>query len=695
MRTVIISCVGQRPLAVITPIKPLIRVKNLQPSQVTICLITTKHTEKMQVEHCGDWLREHYPDITISKHPFVQTEDFVASLCAGFDDVYFNTNSGMNWQISFMCLHLPEKTVCISSDMERLYVWNLLHDAREAEVFALEDMGLTECCRLSTHINVTVLTEMKATLGGSVRKTFAEKGIKTSFDIHFKDKNPQTAITTEINEEINQRLIWVNEQKGQFYLLFDLTLDGVYPQYVKKHIELKQRLRENTDAVRPAYLKDLYRLLTSVFDSVNYNVTIATDQPQLVERAAIDGIDHIRIHKDIARNMALFDFVAGKRHITPKAVIPRRLTESAFRRKGSDLSAPPLLVCLGDNLETTLKAIHAHQPRPILIFFDTTSPKISRLARKLAMVLGEMQPPVNVYLMETDHRGGGILTMLRNIRQPLIANITAGTKMQTVALSCAARLSGNDDGLYSIKGESTTQVARLGGFAIPIPPFPLEEIILPQIARVRDAALKDKSFRNDLWHFILDDLVGKRIEPGTSLLGLKIAGTQYTVFDRDAKTGKLKAPWNEYLYDVSEAFFDERKGGIWWEAVVAQAVHDIITTDVHWQVTWNWSRGSSKRYFSELDVVFSYKNRIFVISCKSGSSISLVRESFLVKSEAAKRFGRQHVPCIAVPFEKHKEKTLTNTRINSVGILTPEILSDRDKFTECLTGLASSLKTSG
>jgi len=71
-------------------------------------------------------------------------------------NVYFNTNPGMHWQVARLTQILPDKTLCLASDMENCYSWNILEAIEHSKSTSLQNIGLEEYCRVEEKLNITI-----------------------------------------------------------------------------------------------------------------------------------------------------------------------------------------------------------------------------------------------------------------------------------------------------------------------------------------------------------------------------------------------------------------------------------------------------------------------------------------------------------------------------------------------------------
>lgn len=654
-KTKILSLAGQRPLAVITPINAFL--KTLQGA-VEIILIHTKQTETV-AESCEKWFKEEYPAHVITLKLFSKERQFVEDICKDTEEICFNANPGMNWEIAFMSLYLPEHTKCLASDNEFMYLWNLMNDISTADKNELADLGLETYLNLSEDIRVKATSSPKNTLHPLLAGLVNSK----SFAVSFKKPDKKRAPIQYLNE----RLIWINEYKGRLHLFFDFMSRPEDPSKKKKKI-IKDHNR--------------YRLVTTVFDPINYEVTIVSNREDIIKRAGIDGYKHI----DALKNSDTWQKMLKKQiensfTVKPKNVIPFKSAAIPIEGNHGSIGAKPLAVMFGDNVDPTLQAIHSHVPAQCdtaVIFYDKASPKICCLAERMQQVL--LEQGINAVFLPTDHRGCSIIDSMKLINKDFIFNITPGTKMHTVVLTVTARKRNAIDRVYSI---NKSQIEPLvGGNSLPVIPPAMDEILKCQFAG--HSPLSNKISNEALWDVILSGLNSNSIKSDANIFNPLYVESRFRISGNAVEfQGKT--------YELDPLCLKSGEG-FWWEDVVARAIHKTLNIMPYTQVKWNW-QGENRNgaFLSELDVVFPYNTKVVVISCKTGQD-QLALNAYLVKSEAIKRFGRLSVlPFVALPHNKEHNKEFEP--INGVGILSPSILANKDKLETSINSLASALST--
>ena len=249
----IISCVGYRALAVVTPINTLVK-RCTDDKEIEVSLLYTNRITKGEAYKSKEWLENKFGNIKVEAFHFEGNKDFINQLCHNKKNLYYNANPGMNWQIAFLSFCLPKCTKCFSSDFEYLYEWNLMDDLSKSSKTELLNLGIDSYEKLDSKIDkIEMKSELKSSLSQTVKDCLKELGFNALFSIKQKD------IPKSINNIINENLIWVKELRGNLYLIFDL------------HGRNTKSLMQN------------FRIITEVFDPVNYAVTIVNGNKSLIK----------------------------------------------------------------------------------------------------------------------------------------------------------------------------------------------------------------------------------------------------------------------------------------------------------------------------------------------------------------------------------------------------------------------------
>lgn len=669
-KTKILSCVGKRPLAVIMPIHAVLKSKHLSAEEVEIILICTDKTIDIGSK-CCEWFKKEFPKIAISDPVLFDNRcEFLNNLIGSDDAIYLNTNPAMNWEISLICLNLPKHTLCIASDNDYCYIWKLIEDAQSSDRIELKNIGLDTLAFFSEMISkISISQEDNTHISKQIKACLADLSKKgKSFKIRIAN------LPENISQRINRRLIWIKENKGRLYLLFDMV-----------------------DDMDTGSLLDDFRLITAVFDPLNYTITLASNKSKVIERAKIEGIDYIKLSGNPVWHNDIGDWINGRWNITPKAIIPDYSPSAALNISSSKLPKinRTLCVCIGDNIEPTLKAILSHpEIDSISLFFDSTSPKMRLLAKNVAIIYKTKNKHIS--LIPTDHRGSGIVKNITDISKQKIKcviNITPGTKMQSVAFSSAAIVIDCLNEVYSIYRDSSAgkeTIRRL------LDSQDCADVISPEVRDLLncffvpiryDGALSIENERIlslNIWKYILDEIASNRMKAFKNFTDFENYNKRYKVQLHDDQL-----IFNNKTYKLNPSFMD--RDGIWWETTVGYAVSQSLNDKIYWQTIWDWVDDKGQQY-AEIDVVAKYKNHILAISCKTMKR-NLYNAVYMIKSEAAKRFGRFSVPLLAIPHEEHNGKKLGGSIIEGVAILTPSILKEKQKLLNFFNEFLSSLST--
>jgi hypothetical protein len=678
---VIISCVGQRPLAVIVPIKSLIMRKGFTLEDTSIRLMYTEKT-KGKAEECQKWFEEAFQRINVKIDPFNNQDlgSFMESIEKTAKEIYFNSDPGMNWQVAKVTMHLPRNARLMYADFQNLYIWPVDRDIKDAEKIELTDIGFELYNRFSEKrfikkegVNEGIHDEIRALL--------VEHNYNAHFEVEYK-KQPQD----KIKEFIRDRLVWVKERYGMVYLLFD---------FIKR---TSQKDGQNEEDQGPSNL-DMYRAVTDIFDPLNFIIAIITDDFFLKERSRIDGVYFIYVggkdNESWKKNVLSW---IREKWVLPKGRVPQQQTENLSDKERITGIESCLFVSLGDNIETTLKAIRYHGLKDVFVFYDRKAYRIWLAAKRVKEGLKD----VNIRLLPTDNRGSGIMNNIRKRSQgikDIHINISPGTKSQAVAMVQGARSIGRLDSLFSIE-RNVDMVKNLLDDSKTLKKHDLHvmDLINCNIARFKESL---PIHEDPVYLAIMQGLSNNTIKRGSHILELKNNKGQ-SIFNKvpDGEEGDtfiLECTLDGRKHRFHKDFLDPDKGGIWWEAAVAYALKINLTDNILWSVRWGWSEKHEGQkgdlFFSEIDVVFPFEDLICAVSCKSGKRGLEEMVRYQIKSEAQKRFGRFALSFIAVPFDRYKGEEYKGRIIDDVMYLTPSLLLNSEELKKGIKDFAESKRT--
>lgn len=684
----IISCVGMRPLAVISPISTLIERKKMEKEDLQVVLFTTEFVRE-KAEKSKSYLEERFPGISVRVVPL--EKDNIRSVLEPENEeqhhFYFNVDPGMNWSVAMVSYYLPSSTTCFYADFARLYLWNINEDPQNAYALHLLNVGLDTYNRFSDDLLFEEEEGINEGLRENIKSLLKDQGFKSHVRVKFR--SPE--VPELLRNFVNSRLVRAFEKHASICLLFDFQFSH----------ELAQMSKEEAREKRKEYTA-LYRAVTEIFNPLNFSVSFATDDYHLRERALADGYPVIWTREASGETWKerLINWITGNYRVRPKSVIHRELK----RDSGVTVSkrAPArknLFVCLGDNVTPTLKAILSHDPENVYLFYDRNSDLISSIARNLRDLM--MTRGKYVELIETNNRGQGIIEFIMtkaSRMQEFQINLTPGTKAQTVALTRAAKLLGNERNLFTIhsrKGsESITRLVDDESLCEVINPSP-EMIIKCQPVKFKEAYEPPEI---DAFLKVMAMLAQKRVSGNLShILGLRLRNKPvFKKLGTSSQKNKIRL-WcllDGKDYEIEQSFIDSERSGIWWEAAVAYVIKKGLDVNVMWSAMWEWPGSSKqKRFLTELDVVFGWNNYICVVSCKTGREGFSPVTRYEVKSEARKRFDRFALPFIAVPVDEYHGKLYAGVTEEGVMYLTPSVLAHGERLKEVLGHFAISKKT--
>jgi hypothetical protein len=641
------SLVGKRAIPVCLPLFTILH-RNAKRAEVNLIYTGGTYNE---AEECKNFIEEVFRDrVSIQ---IVAYKDIIDKL----DKISLPTNSfwnlspGMNWQVSEVTLKMDNNSTILLADTEYLYFYKS-EDFSLTNKLILKNLGLENYIRLNKEVSIEQT---------DTPHKIARENLELSRGYIFKEIKilNKERVGSNILKWINKSLIAVKEHKGFLYLYIDMN--DIPQDILKRFQERKNRA-----------CTFFYRIVNSVFPSENYRVIIYTNDQWLIERAKIDNIYAV---DTIGKLKSLFN--------SPPLPYKYKIEQSNDRegsRLSKDRKGKILFLCCGINVEPTIKAIHYHKPDTVILFYDKNTPYTQSIAKNIRTLYFHESLPV--ILKETDHLGSDIVKTISEYTRgfkEVEFNITPGTKAQTIALSIGAKYRNSGSGVWSIKdtslkniitGEERAGIDKLEDFADRI-----IKINFSQWGNISKYQISEENI--PLWQDILKGLASGRIRyrgEGLRGLGLRLDEKNHTV------------EYNGKRYKLPEEYFEtpddrDTHKGKWWEAVVATALMKIckkedIGLNLEWPI--------KQKPLTELDIVFSYKSYIVVISCKTALS-DIDYEVFLLLSEAKKRFGRFTICCIAVPEKSNSYES--GNRVRIIGV------DELSRIDEVLDEFIASLKT--
>jgi hypothetical protein len=683
------SLVGERGIPVCMPIYFLLKENYRKKAEVT--LIHTPHTTEV-ADLSASFLKQEFKNrVRIS---LVVYDDFIRALKSNSIDekAEINLTPGMSWQVAEVILNLPENITCINMDYRYLYRYVLKDGIDSASPVKIDrKLTLKNYSFLNPAINIVKT--------GKPHRFINMYGLNKKNGFTLKLKNQKYM------DWINHSLVWGEEIGGFLYLLFDLTEAGLFSSLKKKK-----------DIRNPAL--SLYRMILATFNTLNYGITIISDNPHMRKRAELDGINAIPENE-----LRIKEWI--KCPPEPKKIaIPLKSPSIRWSFKDSSFEDPgerTLFLCLGDNVVTTLKAMDSHCnihgiDRTVL-FFDSDSGRLRSMAEYT-----ESNPLIfgRITTEPTDHMGRGVIERIvelsRHADSEFFFNISPGTKAHTSALSTAARLVGSSKNVFSIRKEAIVSVltGEVAGKVPSVPPARIISFYCPYSEQQRNEVASSIKRSARLWDSLLYGFAEGHLSfRGGGLRGIVMSGRSMLEPHWSDKAiwlthrglqGRFKLP--EGIYNKKE---DIEKGW-WWEIVTYWAIHKHgISSRVLLNVLcYNHEkekRTKSRRQpyskkrpddyyrqlYSEIDLVFSYREHIIAISCKTATK-SLYIDALQLLSEARARFGRMAVCFLAVPH-RIEDRFIKVSGRDSVRVLTPEELSDREKLVDTIERHIADLST--
>lgn len=650
------TLVGERPIPVLMGLWTLLsRNQNLK---VKSTFIHTTQTRKI-AEKVSEFLKNYFKG-RFYDESFLLYNDFISRLMKGNieEKVFFNFTPGMGWQISEILLHMPENLSFTGyyNDFEHLYFFDAENALTGEKKEELSDLGLENYLSLQEEFELEEVNKDAI----HADKKWVFKKIK---------KLPDGE--REYLSKINDSLVYLNEKRGLLYLYFDL-----------KNNSLSWESKE---------ILFLYRLILYLFDSINYGLVFLVDERDrdLQTRMIWDDIPYTTDEEKFR------SLIVQPPHPHKYSILPED--------KRSDIQIKPVkgqsaaVFFLGLNLNPTLAALWAHKADKYLVFYDKTSASIisrAELFRKEALRYLKY-----VELIPSDHLGSNVINEIQekiahDKIKDLKFNITPGTKAQTINLTLCARKLNKKDHVYSIDTRNSALKEVFSSRPAEKLPWISVEKILPFYFSDVESGNRViefvKTLGRDFCEAIFEGLYRKDlIYTGGGFSGLVHAGSKKP-FIKEEKGILYKLPEGKVVLNLTDTL-QEITDGLWWELVVLdRLLKNKIPDDERIFYSLKWKKTRNDFFFSEFDIVFSYRTYPVIIDCKTYHK-DLYLKSCFFRAEVERRFTRMALSFIATP---HKKEDLTNTPIApEVGILSLDNLFSKDTITEALENHLQKLQT--
>ena len=640
MPSTFISLVGYQPSAVAVPLASWLAA-NPKPSEVV--LLATEKVEST-ADRLKTWIQETYQircvGITISSNQVLQDEVFskaIKSFLKKSPDqpIIFNAQPGLNAHVVMFAQALPEGSIFLHPMVDKLYTCQITQGEERWSEINHVDLGLEALLELyKMQFSVT------GDCGDLIGKVFNE----------------------DIPADVSLGLEFSGTE-----LQFDLAFEKAGFFYGLKVVEGKNSLRQ---------IRDLRRIQNEL-RGLQPQIAVLTPKDSILARARTAKFLAINSRTEPGRKR-FRKWI--KREVLPpgletssKIQLSQKPLQEVFSAKGG--SEAPLAVCLGDDPSATLISLCTHKPKQAWLFYDSTTQLVMEVAHRLKDEIRNL-PVGEVKFLKTNYLGRKIATTgLDNLNEQLRVDVTPGTKAQGCAL---ARIPNAE--IWSLRGDLGKAYCLSN---------PTKSLVLsaPDILtqarccggtligseRTQNSLPGQQGFLNLLARFLVRYLqqhsakgIGFRdLECNDGFLKVYSSYAEVKL-DNQIKKGSLSQ--------------QDKKGGYWFELLVANAFWAAGADEVHRSVKWDWPK---KRQFkgamTEVDVLARFNHRFIAISCKIGPNIAQPKRE--IEAMARAGMGRFCIPILARPKVSEREmQTSIESNMGAVVLdirylVEPEVLS--------------------
>ena len=644
MSSTFISLVGYQPSAVAVPLASWIAA-NPKPSEAV--LLATEKVEST-ADRLKTWIQETYQIpcvcLPISSNQVLQDEvlTFSKTIKAFLQEnsdqpIIFNAQPGLNAHVVILAQALDEGSIFLHPMVDKLYTCQILRGQEQWGEIEHVDIGLKELLELY------------------------DMQFSTTGDFH-------DLIRKVFNEDIPANVYRGLEFSGT-QIKFDLAFEKAGFLYGLRVVEGENSLQQ---------IRDLRRIQNEL-RGLQPQIAVLTPKDSILARARTAKFLAINSRTEPGRKR-FRKWI--KREVLPpgletssKIQLSQKPLQEVFSAKGG--SEAPLAVCLGDDPSATLISLCTHKPKQAWLFYDSTTQLVMEVAHRLKDEIRNL-PVGEVKFLKTNYLGRKIATTgLDNLNEQLRVDVTPGTKAQGCAL---ARIPNAE--IWSLRGDLGKAYCLSN---------PTKSLVLsaPDILtqarccggtligseRTQNSLPGQQGFLNLLARFLVRYLqqhsakgIGFRdLECNDGFLKVYSSYAEVKL-DNQIKKGSLSQ--------------QDKKGGYWFELLVANAFWAAGADEVHRSVKWDWPKKRQfKRAMTEVDVLARFNHRFIAISCKIGADGKIALPKREIEATARAGMGRFCIPILARP--KVSERIINQSIESNMGAVVldlrymaePEVLS--------------------
>jgi hypothetical protein len=673
-----LSFVGLQPAALATALKTWLSCRP-NDSIEELCLLTTARVEREAVaDRLSACARRLLPAVRVV--PIAISDRLDASpdrpaardavrdwLAQGQEQVLFFADPGLKSLIMSVAAILPEDTIFVHGDVQRLYARSFAGGER-IDRHDLADLGLAELLNLyglrakSNPRNVAVafqrlLARWRSRLGKAEQGfTFLDAGGKL----------------------IGRPFDLVYERRGWVFTLTHIAGGPGAAARVRNVAAVKGRLNR---------LRGLQPEMGVISDS---------------EAVRSYAREHRLTALDATNPSGLRAWLTGHPPSGPAIGLGKEPEDLRRAARDSDRDGPTLCTWIGLDPSATLISLYTHRPRRALLLYDATVPAVEAVATRLLSYANSLfadEVAGEIVLVPSDTLGTGLGDRLNEYCEgTLRADITPGRVSQACAL---ARLPGAE--LWHLIGDRG-EAGRLDGLP---PALKLQAPALLTQARIAGGHLIAKGTKPDRSEAAL-----RFFERLAVALAAAQADHPHLRFvplrSVTCSAGEVVVEGNVVRVTIGrkrargtlQHHFATVAGGLWFEELVASRLAAAGADEVRMRLEVSLYRGrevtagrpaEAREGQGDIDVAARFGHRFCAVSAKAGT-VDLGVEARLIRATAQAAVGAFALAVLAHPCPRSNVELAQITR-ERVTYLDLPALADTSRVREILETAFKALST--
>lgn len=358
---------------------------------------------------------------------------------------------------------------------------------------------------------------------------------------------------------------------------------------------------------------------------------------------------------------------------------------------GAGGNGEPMAIWVGPDLLPTLNAIITHHPRQLFLLFDGTSPATVQRAGRVCQAASSL-PVGAIRCIRSDALGTGVQRQMKSlvdVDPRMVLHVTPGKQAQGVALG-------------RLPGVPWTMVRTPAGYvSAPLgqesPRLPVSSPDLVTLLRCVNGSLVSDGDDVRAWpeemvetYALLALALSERLGSGRRLRLVPLQPFEAAGVKVRFSPGMVHVERDGTVYQAPFG----RKGGFWFEGVVAALLRRAGACDVRVGMRVQWPTLRAKpypdgtiRFKDDIDVVARLHDALFAVSCKTGQSTPMSKDARETAAVAEQSIGRFAIPLLVRPVLPPEAARYRDATTGAAALAIAELV-DADNLAMRLTALA-------